>query len=1147
MKVTTMTKFTRTSTLSLRLAIPALGLAAGVCLAGLVSPSAHAQVLTGEIDGTVRDATGAVVPKAMVTITNSDEKLKSRTIKTDSVGQFTAPLLTIGTYSVTVAAPGFKTITVDGLEVHVGQPSTVPVVLAVGAEDQQIEVTAGSLQPQLDSAAASTLIDTEQITELPLSSRNYIQLLSIQPGISGTIPGGTNDRGNIRPTGAVNTQQFSVNGNGTASNGYFLDGADTLKRAGQQPVVFPGIDFIQEINLQRALYGADFGGPGAAFVSVQTKAGTSNFHGTAFGFGRSQIFNANDPFNKASGVAVPFSRYYDYGYAVGGPVYIPRLMSRGASKTFFFFGQQFLRSETGTPQNISNIPTAAQRQGNFTATICAAYSQGNCINPTKSIAPNTFNPVAQEYLTDVINHVPLPNSPTDVQGLIFNVNGTNNETQTIIRIDHQFNSKLSVFFRYLDDPFHNLAPDGFQVTSQIPGVATSAITNGSTNWLGHFTYVLGANHVFEGGYATRANWITVKGVGLLQKANSPDVQVQLPYVNALDQIPHLQLGGSNYVVSSPYDERNPVSQIFINNTNALGRHTIKGGFNIELQRGGGNGAGANAGNFVFNATAYPGSTAFAQNFANFLVGSPSSFTQTNVDAAGANETDFYEGYVQDDFHATARLSLSLGVRYSYYVSPTSATQPGHPFTRVLNFDPRVFNPANAPAIDSTGAICTAAPCAGGVTPHAYDPLNGIIQGGLNSPYGQSVQSSPEDNFAPRFGFTYDVHGNGTTSLRGGFGIYYLAQIANPAKFATNQDAPNVVTATIQNPSFNNPGNGVPVLSAAPNVLQASQTDAKLPYNESYSLDLQQAIRQGLVLDVGYYGSNGVHQNANIDGNQPVAGAYATPAFKFLGISPGGVTAGNTQSLNVLRPYAGYSAITTSYDGFVSNYNSLQVSLRERLKNGTIFTANYTFSKALTNARTPQNNANLRAEYGPTAFNRSAIFNASFVYPLPFYRNQHGLLGHALGGYQFNGAVFFGTGQYLTATTAGVDPGGLGLLTGPGGPRPDVVADPNNGAPHTIAQWFAKSAFVSTPASQVRAGNAPIGNIIGPGYEDFDLSFYKNIRIRERQNFQLRAESFNTFNHTNLSNVVTAITSTQYGQVTSAGPKRTVQFGAKYNF
>jgi hypothetical protein len=309
------------------------------------SATLRAQVLTGEIDGTVRDGSGAVVPDAAVTVTNSDENQIVRTVKTNRLGQFQAPLLTIGTYTLAISAQGFEAITLTNIVVHVGQPATVPVTVAVGAATETVDVQASNTTIQLDSAAAGTLINNEEVTQLPLSNRNYLQLLSIQPGITGPVPG-ENPRGNIRSNGAVNTQQNSVNGNTTALNGYYLDGADTIKRAGQQPVSFPGVDFIQEINLLRGSYGADIGGPGAAVTSVQTKAGTTDFHGGAFAFFRSQIFNANTPLANLAGLPKLVQRAADFGYYIGGPVWIPGVTKRETSKTFFFFGQEYLR-ETG--------------------------------------------------------------------------------------------------------------------------------------------------------------------------------------------------------------------------------------------------------------------------------------------------------------------------------------------------------------------------------------------------------------------------------------------------------------------------------------------------------------------------------------------------------------------------------------------------------------------------------------------------------------------------------------------------------------------------------------------------------------------------------------------------------------------------------
>lgn len=1116
----------------------------GLMLAGKV---AEAQILTGELDGTVRDTSGALVVKAQVTITNADQGVVVRKVKTDGLGQFTAPLLATGTYTIRVDAPGFKQVDVTGLQVHVGQPTTASVTLPLGADTQSVTVSVDQANVQLDSASSGTLISSRDTTELPLANRNYLQLMALQPGTSGPIPG-ENPRGNIRSSGAVNVQTYSVNGNPTSANGYYLDGADTLKRAGQQPVSFPSVDFINEINLQRGSYGADTGGPGAAVVNVQTKSGATAFHGGALGFFRSQIFNANSPTLKIAKLPRPATRAADFGYFIGGPVWIPGLTRRETTKTFFFFGQQFLRQLDNNLSNITNIPTLAQRQGTFTTPVCTSYNAAatTCLTSATTIAG--ANAIAAQYLKDIINFVPLPNNPADVQGLVYNSPGSNNETQTLIRIDHQFSTKLSAFFRYLDDPFHLTVPFGFQQVSAIPGVATAAMTNGSTSWLGHVTYVLGSSHVFEGGYSQRANWVTAVDTGRMALANAPDVNIQLPYVNTLDHVPNVVINGSNYRGSGRYNERSPVQQVFLNNTNSWGRQTIKAGANVELQVSYSNTAGANSGNFTFASTPVPtgsGTTAFSQAFANFLQGRSSQFTQGSIDPTAAMQSNIYEGYVEDDVHLTTRLTVLAGLRYTFYSPYSNSVYQDNPFNPTLNFYAAAFNPAQAATLDQNGNLCFTAPCGtSGRLPNAnYNATDGIIVGGKGSPFGNAAGQARTTNVAPRFGFTLDVFGDGHTALRGGFGTYFLSIIGNTAKNPTIQDPPTVVTATVQNPNFANPGNGS---SASPQSLQAYDPVAKQGYTEQFSLDLQQQLRAGLTLDIGYYGSVGRHLAAGVDINQaPLA------AFRNVTGAPSAVTAGNTAFLNQVRPYQGWSFINQQTNAFKSNYNSLQSSLRWVNRNGVSVLANYTFSRALTNARSPQYNGNLQPEYGPTDYDRDDIFNASIVYPLPFLMHDHHWYGYALGGWQVSGIITLGSGQFFTVTQSGVDPAGLGLLVGPSVARPDIVSDPNAGAPRSRyaanGSWFNKAAFAGVPAGVYRVGNAPVGTVRGPGYEVFNLSCFRNIRIEGKYQLQLRAESFNTLNHPNPNAIDTVLGDTAFGQVNGYGDPRRMQFGAKVTF
>ena len=1120
--------------------------ALALCLAS--SSALLAQNLTGAIDGVVKDSSGAGIPNATVTVTNSDQNLMVRTVHANAQGQFTAPLLAIGNYSVTVAATGFQTTT-ENVIVHVNQPASFDVVLAPGVTSQTVQVTASSVAPQLDSNTAGTLINERQMTQLSLSSRNFEQLLYIQPGISGDIPG-PKDRGQISSSGTLNTAAFSVNGQPTNANGFFVDGQDFVKHAGNQPAIFPGIQFIQEMSLQRSNYGAQYGGSGSAFTTLETKSGTTAFHGGAYEFFRSQILNANGYFNNLAGIPRPGIRYNDYGYQIGGPVWIPGLTKRSTTKTFFFFGQQFLREESQSGETLTNIPTAAQRAGLFSAPVCVAYNKaGQCTQSATSITQ--FDPTASAYLKDIINKTPLPNNPNDPQGLIVSETGFNNETQTFIRIDHQFTQKLSVFFRYLDDPFHLVVPNGLRQASGIPAVGTSTLTDGGTAYLGHATYVLNPSTVLEGGYSYLASWITAVPIGLLSSTNSPDIQPTLPYLSTLDRVPDLHVNGSSYAAIGPYNGRNPITQIYLNATKTAGMHSINFGFNADLNRSGNNTGTTNAGSYVFNAGALPlnsKGTQFDQSFANFLLGNASSFQQTSVDAASQISLNVYEGYLQDDFHVTPRLTINGGIRYSYISQPTNSRLSGFPFLPIGNFDPALYNTANAPLIGTNGLICTNAPCAGGGTPNpAYNALNGIIIGGKTSPYGDKVTSQPVLTFAPRFGFSLDVLGNGRTALRGGYGVYYMPPASSNYQTMVTLNPPGVTNTTISNTSFDDPGNGVPTLSSAPLVLTAAQPQAQTPYLEAWNLDLQQQIAANAVFDIGYFGNHGVHQGATEDINQPLPGAYAAS-----GVVPGNnITTGNSVLLNQIRPYKGYGPINSFNQIFSSNYTGFQASFTKRFAKGNIANANYTWSKSLSNIGSPQSIYNLASEYGPTAFNRTNIFNANFVYLLPFFEDERGVVGHILGGWQTTGIISYGSGLFLTASTINVDPGGVGVLaTGSaavGTARPDEVANPNSGAPHNVKQWFNTAAFTPVPIGQYRPGNAPVMNVLGPGYGNWDLSTFKNVRFPESVNLQLRAESFNTFNHTNFSTVATSLGQSNYGQVTGAGSARILQLGAKFSF
>lgn len=1118
-----------------------LGFLAILCL--MMSPCVfHGQNLTGELDGVVRDPSDAAIPNATVTVTNAGTHLVIRTLTTDGHGAFSAPLLDVGNYSIKVSAPGFATVVVEHAEVHVNTKSAYPVTLSIGQSSQTVNVSANAVVPEMESSASATLLEGSEIRQLSLSSRNYQQLLSLQPGVSGPIPG-TVDRGIVASSGSYNQANFQVNGQRPTQNDYFLDGTDMSNHGGNlQTGGFPSVDAIQEVNTTRSGYGAQYGGSGSAVVSMQTRAGTSEFHGGAYEFFRSQVLNANNYFTNLAGAPRPGTRYNDFGYSLGGPVWIPHVMDRSHTKTFFFFTQEFLRSETQTTSTFTNVPTQAQRQGTFGAPVCIAYSGATCTQSTTQISE--FNGTASAYIKDIIDELPLPNSPTDPQGLIVSTSGTNNETQTVIRIDHQFGSRLNVFFRYLDDPFHLNVPSG------LPGVNPQTIADGGTNYLGHATFMLSPKTLFEGGYAYEAIWINMLTHGLITQAASPDIHPTLPNPNTTGVVSSLNIGGLS--ISGAGANYNPGSngQVFLNATHTAGRHTMYFGGVFENIMGAQNNAGSN-GLFTFSASAVPAgskATAFMQSYANFLLGNVATFSQPSSDTAIAVHEKLFEAYAQDDFKVSRRLTMNVGVRYTHIVQPTGGPFLGQSLA-VTSFDPSRYKTTSAPTIGSDGLICTQAPCPGGAAPNPdYDPLNGVIVGGSTSPYGKSINSTPYLNFAPRAGFALDVFGDGKTSLRGGYGIYYIQTLLGITQNEAFNNPPFSQRLTIGNTSFDEPGIVVPATSRTPLVIYGNRTEWTIPYSQSWSLDVQQQFSRNGVVDIGYYGNKGTHLLGAIDLNQPQVGAYVQQ-----GIIPGNVvTTANSTLLNQIRPYKGYGNMNYIEPIFTSNYNSLQVSVKQQFAGDSQIGLSYTWSRALANSLSdrsnpPQNIYNLRAEYGLATFNRTNVLNINFVYMLPFFREEHGLLGHTLGGWETTGIISCGSGLPLTPATINVDPGGLGLLVGGGPARPDYISSPNEGAPHQLKTWFNKSAFALVPNGQYRPGTAPVGNIIGPGYQTWDLSVFKNFHILERPVFQLRAEAFNTFNRTSFNAVSATLGNSNYGQVTSAGQARVLQIAAKISF
>ncbi len=1174
----------------------------------VVGSIARAQEVTGSVSGTITDATGAAVKGAVVTLTNTDRNQDLRTLTTNGDGYYTATSLPLGTYTVKVAAGGFKTESVTGLVLHVNDALTVNRKLEVGSSAQEVTVSADAVQVNLEDATSAGLINGTQVRELVLNNRNYEQMVALMPGVA---YGGANDQlyvGSSLPSGTAAVASFSVNGQRNSANNWTVDGADNVDRGANLTLLsYPSIDAIAEFKVLRGTYSAAFGRSASSQINVVTRSGTNGLHGSAYEFWRNDKLNANNYFNKltTTPTARPLLRYNNFGFTIGGPVLIPKVYD-GRDKTFFFYSQEFRRVINYTTVT-ALVPTTNERAGDFSnvplpgggtgpAAVCtsANTTTGACLKYGTKIT--NISPTAQAYLKDIYAKVPLPNaaagSGQDPHSYTYNQRNVYNNAQEFVRIDQAIGSKLNVFYRYLHDSLPTTEAGGIYVGGGLPGVQITNTKSPGTMHLGHATYTFTPTLLMDAGYAYSSGAILSDPAGLAASSASPDIKPTLPFGSPLGIIPSVSFSGNatGILNAGTYRDYNHNHNIFGDVTKVLGRHTLIGGatFNHyqKTENALGNGSPYPQGIFTFvlstptatQAAAAGGAvpTAFASTFANFLIGNANGgFTQGSAALTPNLKTNQIEAYGQDNWKVTPRLTLNVGVRYSYFPQPYDDNH------ILSNFSPSAYVAANAPTVDSNGFVCRTAPCANangansGVPNPNADSLNGIILGtpgsnGHASPYGTQVGKTDKTNFAPRFGFAVDVFGDGTTAFRGGYGIAFdssLFGIYEQNEFS-NPPYLNVPNYTAVN--FDNPASGQPGINLTTPVLVASPVDYRTPSVQQYSLGLQRQITPTLLLDVGYVGNLGRHLLGQIDINQVRPGAFVQ-----ANIQPTGgrfTTSTSERPLNQIRPYKGYNAINAVESIFSSNYNSLQVQMKKRFAGKSLLDVNYTWSRALTNNQSDRSNAaqnsyNIAGEYGRSALDRTNILTINGVWELPWMKDQRGLVGHLAGGWEVSGIVAVNSGLPLTVTMSGGgtlpdgtianDAAGLGIIgSSASSLRPNMIANPNNAtggaALKTRLNWFNKQAFSAPLPSSYSPGNERRGVIEGPGFNKIDLGLFRNFRIYESLDFQFRAEAFNVLNHTNWAGTSTAnigltATASTFGQILATRDPRILQLAGKLRF
>ncbi|HLW85768.1 MAG TPA: carboxypeptidase regulatory-like domain-containing protein [Candidatus Sulfotelmatobacter sp.] len=1124
-----------------------MSLLLGVCLVILsLSTVGLAQELAATLTGTVTDPSGAVVPGATVSV-HSDETGADRAISTGSSGNFNITNLPAGRYTVTVKSSGFQAYVARDVILNVAEKHTLDVGLVTGKVTETLEVTAENTPIQTTTAEESGTVTGDQVRELALDNRNFEQLVLLQPGVS-------NQLGDKPGFGLSSNTSISINGARTGANNWTVDGAD-INDSGSNGTLLntPSIDAIQEFTLERSNYDASFGRSGGGQIVVATKSGTNQFHGSAYEFNRNNFYNANTFGNRANIAAgapvsanqTPIERYNDYGFTLGGPLFIPKVFHPAKDRTYFFWSEEWRKASTpGT--NTITVPTAAELSGVFTAPIPVAPA--GCVTTvgtTSTISSSCFSKNANAYLNAFMNANPAGASGQLVTGY----SQLNNFRQDNIRLDQNLGDKVRLYARYLQDSVPQNFPFGLWGAANYPGVETTSLNAPGRNLVINATATLSPKIVNEVEFVD--SYGAINSVLTKAIADSPAFTSTLTnntvYQDPYGRAPNISFasGAAGLTnTSAPYFERNKDKNIFDNLSIQHGNHTIRTGLTsmwmVKTENG-------DSGAATFNFSGANGNP----EFANFLLGQSSSYTQQSKDTVPFLHYVNFEAYVQDDWKVTRRLTLNIGVRYSYFPSPSDS------HNTLLNFDSNAFQISKAPVIDPatgqmapgndaatyanglvfpTGAACTAA--------QAIGPLVTC------SPYGSRVNPSSNNNWGPRLGLAYDPFGDGKWAVRAGYGLFYDRTLNGIWEQNAFNDPPLVQTATVNNNGtaslnvFDNPTAGAPAgAPLGPASLTATGIPTFTPPSyQDYNLSVQHEIMHNTVLEVGYVGTKGTHLLGDININQPtVATRLANP----------------TDDANALVPYPGYQAIVSRAPIFTSNYNSLQVSLNRRLSQGLTFGVAYTWSKLLTT--NPQDRSlgvadayNLKGDYGLSTLNTPQILVVSYVYELPFYRHDNSALGHVLGGWELSGITNVQSGQSNTVTQGGNDPfanaannqSGLNLARGATAQiRTDLIGDPRG--PKTAAKFFNTAAFATAVG---HFGSEAPGTVLGPGFQLWDISLIKNVKFGERAALQLRLETFNAFNHGSPSGLNTDIGNpAAFGSINGWHDPRTMQLGVKIKF
>lgn len=1081
-----------------------------ICLAA-APVAAIAQQETATLTGVVRDASGGLLPGAMILVTNVRTNIRVETTANDQ-GAYTIPSLRPGEYTVTVEAPGFTKVLRSGITLQVAQVARVDVTLEAGQISETVEVAGGASLLETQTSSRGSVIDQRKIVDLPLNGRDYNQLALLSPGV---LPG-TPRLASVNFKGVLN-----VNGNRTFNNVFLLDGVDNISysnsfRGENVQLVQPSIEALQEFKIQTNAYSAEFGRSAGAVVNATIKSGTNTVRGSTYEFIRNDALDANNFFSNALNAPKPLRKRNQFGAAVGGPLV--------KNRTFWFGDYEGLRDQEGVPR-VRQVPTAAEKAGLFSTAVVDPFASGR---PQFSqngagqwvIPRDRWDPVGAA----IVALIPDPNVAGTTIYASTPVTKVRQD-QFDVRLDHQFSTNVSLFGRYsfVDTDTFRPAP--------LPGLAE-----------GSFNDAFGSSLNRSQGLAFGATWLvspTLVGDFRLGFARGnyftypPNFGVDGPAAIGLTNVPSdaAIVGG--------------VPKVNVQGFDAVGRHTSTPQFqtprswnprwSFSWTRGahfikfGGEILHVQTQINDLNATI--GRMNFDNRFTNravgdLLLGLPSQLALTSYTVMDqGQDMQFY--FVQDDYKVSSSLTLNVGLRYEY------ATPPRERDNNFANFDP------------STGAMVFATD---------------------GDTFDRALIHPDRNNFAPRIGLAYTPAER--LVVRAAYGIFYAHTVRQGREGLLGFNPPYLVDNLLQTSASGAAAvasaapfrlvNGYPSNLLNPNSLsptvsrRAQDSNQRTPYIQQYNVGIQYELMKDVVVDVAYVGNKGTKLNGfrNLNQNSVIN-------------NPDG-----TQSAGP-RPFPAFGDIQWMENRVSSSYNSLQTRLEKRFSAGLTGLVSYTWGKALTGApdhistsgggagfdtgtfKEPQDGTNLKADRGLAEFDVKHRFVASYIWELPFGRGRRfgntwsALTDAVLGGWQLTGIHSLQSGLGLTATLAGSSVLSLG---GERRARPNLIGEPElPESERTVQRWFNTDAFAAFSPSPQAFGTAGVGIMRGPGSANFDFTLAKTFTVLGSRQIQFRTEVFNAFNHANFGPPNIARDSSGFGQILTASTARVMQFGLKFYF